>query len=124
MHSHPFGGGLSTSGTVGTILNPGHFLAGFQTDSGYLQAALEIGWIGLSLICILFFFVLRGGIRAYFNSRDEEMKTLYAAATSAVFCFYVGMFAQNTLGHITDMAFYFPLIVIIIRFNYSENLGK
>jgi putative inorganic carbon (HCO3(-)) transporter len=112
---------LSTTGTVGTILNPGHFLAGFQTDSGNLQAALEIGWIGLILICILFFITLRGGIRAYFNSQDPEMKTLYAAATSAIFCFYVGMFAQNTLGHITDMAFYLPLVAIIIRFRYTEN---
>jgi putative inorganic carbon (hco3(-)) transporter len=120
MHSHPFGGGLATTGALGTALNPGHFLAGFQTDSGYLQAALEIGWIGLALILILFFFVLRRGIAGYFNSGDEDMRTLYAAATSAIFCFYVGMFAQNTLGNITDMAFYFPLIAIIIRFKNAK----
>jgi len=121
MHSHPLGGGLATTGNLGVALNPGHFLAGFQTDSGYLQAALEIGWIGLAIICTMFFFVLQGGISGTFNSRDEEMKTLYAAATSALFTFYVGMFAQNTLGHLTDMAFYYPLIAIIIRFKFSGN---
>jgi putative inorganic carbon (HCO3(-)) transporter len=120
MHSHPFGGGLATTGALGMALNPGHFLAGFQTDSGYVQAALEIGWIGLAIICTLFFFVLRRGIAGYFNARDKEMRTLYAASTSAIFCFYVGMFAQNTLGNITDMSLYYPLIAIIIRFNYFE----
>ena len=119
MLSHPLGGGLATTGNLGLALNPGHFLAGFQTDSGYLQAALEIGWVGLIIICTMFFLVLRGGIDGYFNSRDEEMRTLYAAATSALFTFYVGMFAQNTLGHLTDTAFYYPLIAIIIRFKYS-----
>jgi putative inorganic carbon (HCO3(-)) transporter len=116
MQSHPFGGGLATTGSLGTALNPGHFLAGFQTDSGYLQMALEIGWIGLIIICVLFFFVLKGGAQAYFHCPDEEMKAVYAAATSAIFCYYIGMFAQNTLGNITDMAFYYPLIAIILRF--------
>jgi O-antigen ligase/polysaccharide polymerase Wzy-like membrane protein len=120
MLSHPFGGGLGTTGNLGMALNPGHFLAGFQTDSGYLQLALEIGWIGLIIICTLFFFVLKGGARAYFHSSDEEMKSVYAAGTCAIFCYYVGMFAQNTLGNITDMAFYYPVLAIILRFKYFE----
>jgi putative inorganic carbon (HCO3(-)) transporter len=123
LHSHPFGGGLGTTGALGTVLNPGHFLAGFQTDSAYLQSALEIGWIGLFLICILFFFILRRGIAAYFNSQDPEMKTVYAGATCSIFCYYVGMFAQNTLGQITDMAFYFPLIAMILRFKHADTPG-
>ena len=123
LHAHPFGGGLGTTGTLGSVLNPGHFLAGFQTDSGYLQAALEIGWVGLFLICLLFFFVLRRGIAAFFNCRDPEMKTVYAGATCSIFCYYVGMFAQNTLGQITDMAFYFPLMALILRFKHADNQG-
>jgi len=117
MHSHPFGGGLGTTGNLGLTLNPGHFLAGFQTDSGYLQMALEIGWIGLAIICIIFYSVLKGGVAGYFRCPDEEMRPVYAAGTCAIFCFYVGMFAQNTLGHITDMAFYYPIIAIILRAN-------
>jgi hypothetical protein len=117
MQSHPFGGGLGTTGNLGLTLNPGHFLAGFQTDGGYLQMALEIGWIGLAIICLLFYSVLKGGVAAYFRCPDEEMRPVYAAGTCAIFCFYVGMFAQNTLGHITDMVFYYPIIAIILRAN-------
>jgi len=123
MHSHPFGGGLGTTGNLGLKLNPGHFLAGFQTDSGYVQLALEIGWIGLAIVCILFFVILKGGVRAYFHSSDEEMKWVYAAGTCALFSYYVGMFAQNTLGNVTDMAFYFPVVAMIIRFKDYNNGG-
>jgi putative inorganic carbon (HCO3(-)) transporter len=125
MQSHPFGGGLGTTGNLGLKLNPGHFLAGFQTDSGYVQLALEIGWLGLALTCILFFLVLKGGLRGYFHCRDEEIRPVYAAGTCAIFCYYVGMFAQNTLGNLTDMALYYPVIAMILRLkNYNSNADK
>ena len=107
-----------TTNNVGLTMNPGHFLAGFQTDSGYLQLALEIGWLGLSLTCIMFYMILKGGVRCYFRSTDEEIKSVYAAGICAIFTYYVGMFTQNTLGHLEDMTFYYPLIAIFLRYNY------
>lgn len=122
MLSHPFGGGLMTTNNIGLTMNPGHFLAGFQTDSGYLQLALEIGWLGLTLICVMFYMILKRGVRSFFRSTNEEMRSVYAAGTCAIFTYYVGMFTQNTLGHLEDMAFYYPLIAIFLRYNYYENL--
>jgi putative inorganic carbon (HCO3(-)) transporter len=122
MLSHPFGGGLMTTNNIGMTMNPGHFLAGFQTDSGYLQLALEIGWIGLALMCVMFYMILKRGVRCYFRTSNEEMKPVYAAGMCSIFTYYVGMFAQNTLGHLEDMAFYYPLIAIFLRYNYYENV--
>lgn len=121
MIRHPFGGGLGTTGNLGLVLNPTSPLAGFQTDSGYLQLALETGWIGLIIVCTMYYYILRSGVRAYFHSRDEEMKWVYAAATCALFSYYVGMFAQSMIGSITDMAFYYPVLAIILRFKFSPN---
>lgn len=121
MLSHPFGGGLMTTNNIGLTMNPGHFLAGFQTDSGYLQLALEIGWLGLALMCVMFYMILRRGVRCYFRSSDQDVKPVYAAATCAIFTYYVGMFTQNTLGHLDDMAFYYPVIAIFLRYNFYEN---
>lgn len=121
MLSHPFGGGLATTNNIGLTLNPGHFLAGFQTDSGYLQLALEIGWVGLALICVMFYMILKKGVQCYFRGDDDEMRPVYAAGVCAIFSYYVGMFAQNTLGHLEDMTFYYPLIAIFLRFKYYEN---
>src|SRR6202012_4102411 len=68
MLSHPFGGGLMTTNNIGMTMNPGHYLAGFQTDSGYLQLALEIGWLGLTIVCVMYYMILRTGVRCYFQS--------------------------------------------------------
>jgi putative inorganic carbon (HCO3(-)) transporter len=116
IYRHPIGGGLGTTGGAGLQYNPGHELAGFPPDSGCLQKALEIGWIGYGMICILYFLVLRTGIRGYFASRgDNTTQFIYAGCTAACFSFYVGDFSQVAIGQITDIVVYYPFIAIILR---------
>jgi putative inorganic carbon (hco3(-)) transporter len=123
IRNHPIGGGLLTTGKFGVTYNPGHYLAGFQTDNGYLQIALETGWIGLGFILILFYCLIRDGIRGYFNSVDPETRALYAGATSAIFCFYVAEFAQNAIGQTGDMAFYYPIMAVILKLKNYDTLA-
>jgi putative inorganic carbon (HCO3(-)) transporter len=120
VYYHPIGGGLGTTGAYGMQVNPGHFLAGFPTDSGYLKKALEIGWIGLFLICVLYYCVIRAGIRGYFQCRNEKAKNIYAAATCCMFSFYVAEFAQDAVGQITDIVVYYPMISVILRLKDFE----
>jgi len=120
IHSHPIGGGLGTTGASGLRFNRGHYLAGFPPDSGYLRKALETGWIGLGLICVLYFIILKFGIRAYFRSRSEKFKLLYAASTAAIFSFYIAEFAQEAIGQITDVVVYYPIIAIMLRLQQME----
>jgi hypothetical protein len=115
IYSHPIGGGLGTTGPFGATYNPGHFLAGFPPDSGYMKKALEIGWIGLLLALILYFYVARAGIHGYFASATDKARNIYAAATCCMFSFYVAEFAQDAVGQITDMVIYYPMIAIILR---------
>ena len=115
IHTHPIGGGLGTTGASGLRFNRGHYLAGFPPDSGYLRKALETGWVGLGLICVLYFIILKFGIRAYFRCRDDTHRLLYAACTAAIFSFYIAEFAQEAIGQITDVVVYYPLIAIMLR---------
>ncbi|HXS38527.1 MAG TPA: O-antigen ligase family protein [Flavipsychrobacter sp.] len=115
IYSHPIGGGLCTTGGNGLRFNPGHYLAGFPPDSGYLKKALETGWIGLAIICILYFTVLKTGIRGYFSCKDQRIKAIYAACTASIFSFYVAEFSQDAIGQITDLVVYYPLIAILLR---------
>ncbi len=115
MYSHPFGGGLSTTGEEGLMYHPGHRLAGFPPDSGYLKKALELGWIGFALILFLYFRVLKKGVEGYFSNTSAKNKMLFAACTAALFTFYVGDFSQVAMGQITDVVVYYPLIAIILR---------
>lgn len=122
IYSHPIGGGLNTTGTEGLRYSPGHTLAGFPPDSGLLKKALEMGWIGLIMFGILYFLVLRTGIRGYFGCRNEENKLIYAGCTAACFSFYIGDFSQVAIGQITDIVIYYPLIAILLRLKNIDSL--
>jgi putative inorganic carbon (HCO3(-)) transporter len=117
---HPFGGGLGTTGAMGLVYNPGHYLAGFQTDNGYLAYALELGWIGLSIVCFSFYFILRSGIRGYFQCQDPRIKSIYAAAIVCLFSFIVAELAQTAIGQISDEVVFYPLIAIILKLKYFD----
>jgi putative inorganic carbon (hco3(-)) transporter len=115
IYSHPVGGGLGTTGGAGETYNPGHYLAGFPPDSGYLTKALEMGWIGLIFFCTLDFIILRSGIRGYFASKKEDTRLIYGACTAAIFSFYVGELTQVAIGQISDIVVYYPFIAIILK---------
>jgi len=115
IYSHPIGGGLCTTGAGGLRFNPSHYLAGFPPDSGYLKKALETGWIGLAIICILYFVILKNCIRGYFESKNHKSKLLFAAACAFLFSFYVADFAQDAIGQITDVIVYYPVIALTLK---------
>jgi cell division protein FtsW (lipid II flippase) len=118
--SHPFGGGLGTTNDYGKLNNPGHYLAGFQTDDGFLKFALEIGWIGLLIICIWLFIILREGIRGYFRARAPETRYMYIAVLACLVPFMVSMLAQDVIGQLTNDAVIFPMLAMLMRLDIFE----
>jgi hypothetical protein len=115
IYSHPIGGGLCTTGAGGLRFNPTHYLAGFPPDSGYLKKALETGWIGLIVICVLYFVILKNCIRGYFEANEPDIKILYAACCAFLFSFYIADFAQDAIGQITDTVVYYPIIAMTLK---------
>lgn len=113
--SHPFGTGLSTTGEMGKKYNPDNPNAGFPTDSSYLNKALESGWIGMILTCILYFFVLQYAIRGYFLAAEKELKTILAACSAFFFSYYLGEIAQEAVGQFSNLVIYFPFFAIVLR---------
>lgn len=120
IRSHPIGGGLGTTGFNGAKEHPGHFLANFMPDGSYVAKATETGWIGLALICILYYLIMRMGIMGFFKARDEKIKIYYAACLSSLFSFYVGEYAQIAIGGVTDSVVYFPFIAIMLNLKYFD----
>jgi len=124
IYKHPFGGGLSTVGGSGLKYNRGHYLAGFPPDSGYLRKALETGWIGLILVCLFYFVVLKYGIRRYFRCKDEDLKIVHAGAIAAIFSFYMAEFAQEAIGQITDIVIYYPLLAMLMKMEHFKTFNR
>ena len=121
IHKHPIGGGVGTTGGAGLRFNRGHYLAGFPPDSGYLRKALEMGWIGLIIVCVVYFVILKYGIRKYFRCRDDDLKIVYAGAIAVLFSFYMAEFAQEAIGQISDIVIYYPLIAMTLKMEQFRN---
>lgn len=108
VRSHPFGGGLNTTGMNGVKYSPGHTLAeGWDPDSGYLLTALELGWIGLLIGLGFFSSVMIKGINNYFSIKDPLLKTYTLT--------YIVPFISLSAAHFTqDAMFQKPVYLVII----------
>lgn len=106
IYAHPIGGGLATSGVFGERFSPGHPLAGFPPDSGFMKTLLETGWIGLLIELALYFTILAVGITNYYNSRDPIIKAYYAAFIVSFFALTIALYAKENIEQ-------FPLNLIL-----------
>jgi hypothetical protein len=119
--SHPFGGGLSTTGSMGMKYNPNHPMAGFPTDSSYLNKALESGWIGLILTCTLYFYILQFIVKAYFRAENKKFKSLFGALLGFFFATFLAEMTQEAVGVFANTVVYYPLLGIAFRLkDFSE----
>jgi O-antigen ligase len=111
--THPIGGGLGATGAWGQRFAPHSYLASFPPDSGYVRIAVELGWIGLFLFCLLMFFILREGINNYFLIRNPELKTYCLAMLLVVFAYNVGNYPQEALVQFPSNIYFYLAAAII-----------
>ena len=121
IHSHPIGGGPMTTGTNGLKYNPNHYLAGFPTDSGFLKSALEYGWVGFFILCLVLFVTLQQGAHTFFKVRSPLARSLLLAAVVTIFGNIVSMYSQIAIGAIPEIYLYYGLVAIIINISKLEN---
>lgn len=98
LRSHPIGGGVFTTDSEGEMYSPGHPLAGFATDSGFLKTALTTGWIGLIINMSLYFMVIYIGVKNFYRAKNPKIKALYGAYIALFFSLLLGNYAQSAMG--------------------------
>ncbi|HVZ25024.1 MAG TPA: O-antigen ligase family protein, partial [Sediminibacterium sp.] len=121
--SHPIGGGLGATGVWGQRFAPDSFLASFPPDSGYVRVAVELGWLGLLLFCILMFVILKTGVEHYYRIRDPELKGYCLAMLLIVFVLNIGNYPQEALVQF-PISIYFYLAAAIIGISYRLDQQK
>jgi putative inorganic carbon (HCO3(-)) transporter len=124
IYTHPIGGGIMTTGNDGNLFNPGHRLAGFQTDSGYLHTALELGWIGLIIVCLYMFMGLQYAVSNYFKNDDPLNKLLLIGIAAVMFAIIVAQYAQEAAGLVETSIFLNALLAISVKIKYNLNNSK
>ncbi len=127
IQKHPFGGGLGATGVWGKRFAPHSFLSKLPPDSGYVRVAVELGWIGLLLICTLMFIILTTGINNYFRIKDPELKTYCLAMTLIIFAYAVGNFPQEALVQFPSNIYFYlftSLITVTMRLDNKKEAEK
>ncbi|NCI45553.1 O-antigen ligase family protein [Sediminibacterium sp. WSJ-3] len=123
--SHPLGGGLGATGVWGQRFAPYSFLANFPPDSGYVRVAVELGWLGLLLFCVLMFVILKTGIDNYYRIRDPELKTYCLAMVLIVFALNIGNYPQEALVQFpTNIYFYLVVAIIVVTNRLDRQMQK
>jgi len=121
VHSHPIGGGLNTSGLIGTLYNPGHFLSFIPPDSAYMQTMMEQGPIGLALLLIFYYVILRTGIRYFYRVRDPDLKSIYAANLVSVFSLMVAQYSQMAIGQYPNVLYFYSALAIFLKLHLYDS---
>lgn len=113
--SHPFGGGPNTTGDMGNLRVPGHPLAGFPPDSGYLKLALEMGYIGLCIILWLNYRTASEGVSQYFKTTNSEKKIFYLIIISSLIALCTADLTQLAITMKPFDFIFFSYFAIIIQ---------
>lgn len=121
IYSHPFGGGIATSGEAGKKFNPGHVLAGFPPDSGLLQTAIEMGWIGFTLKMLFHLITLIQCIYSFFRMKFRQYKFYMLAITLSLFTMIITQYSQVTIGQFPNSFFYYISLALIIRLKQFDD---
>ena len=125
IYSHPIGGGINTCIPEGLVYSPGHYLASFPSDSGYLKIAVEQGWIGLAIALTFYYLIMRTGIRNFYRARAPEIRMWYIALLGFVFGLLIGQFSQIVIGQYpTIFLFYGSAVVFIKLIKYESTNPK
>lgn len=120
IYSHPIGGGIFTSGNIGESYNPGHYLNNFPPDSGYLQILMDQGYIGLLLVLLLYYVVLRTGIKYFYRSKTHEIKQYYLAYLIFLFSMMVAMFSQMAIPMYPSVFLIFSAFALLLKMHYFD----
>lgn len=124
IYRHPIGGGLATSGIQGLEYNPGHFLAGFPPDSGFVKTAVETGWVGLLLQCLIYLIALLAGVRAFYHTEDKKVKALILASVVCCFAFVIGQYGQVAIGQFPGCFLFYSCLALIVKSKYLQAENK
>ena len=115
IHTHPFGGGVGSCGEWGARFNPDSMLAGFAHDSAYVRVAVELGWIGLILYMLMLFVIVRTGIYYSLRVRNEKIKYLYMAITTAIFMLIFASYPQEVISQLPNSIVFYILLAALVK---------
>lgn len=99
LASHPFGGGIGSSGAWGQRFSPNGFLANVATDSWYVMIWAEQGMVGLTMHLIILFTILgKASYIIMFKLKHPLITGQMRALASGIFGMMGASYGNAVLG--------------------------
>lgn len=124
IQNNPLGGGLGSTGNWGLRFSPNSPLAQFPPDSGFVRTAVEAGWMGLLLYCLLLALVMFEGIRNYFRIRDPVLRQYQLLFLSVIFMLIIANFPQEAINSPPINAIFYLSIAAISKIKSFDVLPE
>ncbi len=115
IHTHPFGGGLGSTGLWGRRFTPNSMLAQFPHDSGFVRVAVELGWTGLIVYMWVLFVILTTSVKYYLRVKDPEIKVIYLGITVFFFVLTLASYPQEAIVQLPTSIIFYSLLGIMVR---------
>ena len=120
MFDHPLGGGVESSGVIGSRYDPSHYLAKYVIDSGYVKIAIETGIIGLLITMACYFVVMYVGITQYYKSNSAEFRTYIAGMVVVVYSLIIFTYAQKSINQFPAGLILYSIFAILAKIDTIE----
>ncbi|MEO0895506.1 MAG: O-antigen ligase family protein [Bacteroidota bacterium] len=123
IRSHPIGGGIGLTGKRGRQFSPDRMITEIRLEGGYIQLAIEMGWIGLGIFLGILFVISSFAVRYYFRIKDPELKLWTLAFLGALFAFCMGNYSQIIFNSLpTSLFLYLSMacFVLLRRFDNED----
>lgn len=114
------GGGVESSGIIGSRYDPSHYLARYVIDSGYMKVAIETGVLGLLIIMACYFTVMCVGIHQYYRSKDPEFRTYIVGMVVVVYSLIVYTYVQKSINQFPAGLFLYSIFAILAKIHLIE----
>lgn len=115
IQTHPLGGGLGSTGVWGKRFSPNTMLANFPPDSGYVRTAVEQGWLGLLLYCLLLFVAMASSVYYYIRLHDPVIKNLYQALLVLLFSLVLANYPQEAIILLPNSVIFYLTLAALVR---------
>lgn len=116
IRENPIGFGLGSNSYLGQKYSPNSFVSNFPPDSEYVKIAIETGWFGLLIFCIMMSLFFAYGVKIYFRTRDPDWRIIIMTCLVVFFMMIVGLYPQET--------FFISQVMSIIIFSVIAIIAK
>jgi putative inorganic carbon (hco3(-)) transporter len=119
IRANPIGFGLGSTGELGLKYAPHTFIGSFPPDSEYVEIAIESGYVGLFIWCVILGILFGYGVSVYFKIKDREWKMVMVIVLVIFFMMMVAQYPQEFFRSQVLTVLFSSMLALMAKIDYK-----